>query len=43
MEIINMTNEEYKQLSIKEFTEVAGRYEGNHAGDRKSVGRERVF
>ena len=27
-----MTNEEYKQLSIKEFTEVAGRYEGNHAG-----------
>lgn len=27
-----MTNEEYKQLSIKEFTKAAGRYEGNHAG-----------
>lgn len=27
-----MTNEEYKQLSIKEFTKTAGRYEGNHAG-----------
>ena len=23
---------EYKQLSIKEFTKAAGRYEGNHAG-----------
>ena len=32
MEIMNMTNEEYKQLSIKEFTKAAGRYEGNHAG-----------
>ena len=29
---MNMTNEEYKQLSIKEFTKAAGRYEGNHAG-----------
>lgn len=27
-----MTNEEYKQLSIKEFTEAAKRYEGDHAG-----------
>ena len=32
MEIMNMTNEEYKQLSIKEFTEAAKRYEGDHAG-----------
>ena len=29
---MNMTNEEYKQLSIKEFTEAAKRYEGDHAG-----------
>lgn len=27
-----MTNEEYKALSIKEFTQAAGRYESNHAG-----------
>ena len=27
-----MTNEEYKHLSIKEFTEAAKRYEGDHAG-----------
>lgn len=27
-----MTNEEYKKLSIKEFTQAAGRYESNHAG-----------
>ena len=36
-----MKNEEYKKLSIKEFTKAAGRYESNHAGvyeiDRKSV------
>ena len=27
-----MKNEEYKKLSIKEFTKAAGRYESNHAG-----------
>ena len=27
-----MKNEEYKKLSIKEFTKVAGRYESSHAG-----------
>ena len=29
-----MKNEEYKKLSIAEFTKVAGRYESNHAGER---------
>ena len=28
----NMKNEEYKKLSISEFTKAAGRYESNHAG-----------
>ena len=28
----NMKNEEYKKMSIKEFTKAAGRYESNHAG-----------
>ena len=28
----SMKNEEYKKLSIKEFTKAAGRYESNHAG-----------
>ena len=28
----SMKNEEYKKLSIKEFTKVAGRYESSHAG-----------
>ena len=27
-----MKNEEYKKLSISEFTKVAGRYESSHAG-----------
>lgn len=27
-----MTNEEYKKLSIQEFTKAANRYEGDHAG-----------
>ena len=27
-----MKNEEYKKLSIKEFTKTAGRYESSHAG-----------
>ena len=27
-----MKNEEYKKLSISEFTKAAGRYESNHAG-----------
>ena len=27
-----MTNEEYKKLSIKEFTKAAGIYEGDKAG-----------
>ena len=27
-----MKNEEYKKMSIKEFTKAAGRYESNHAG-----------
>ena len=27
-----MKNEEYKKLSIKEFTKAAGRYESSHAG-----------
>ena len=27
-----MKNEEYKKLSIAEFTKAAGRYESNHAG-----------
>ena len=27
-----MTNEEYKKLSVKEFTQVAERYESDHAG-----------
>ena len=27
-----MTNEEYKKLSINEFTKAAGRYERDHAG-----------
>ena len=27
-----MKNEEYKKLSIDEFTKAAGRYESNHAG-----------
>ena len=29
----NMKNEEYKKMSIKEFTKAAGRYESNHAGN----------
>ena len=28
----SMTNEEYKKLSVKEFTQVAERYESDHAG-----------
>ena len=28
----SMKNEEYKKLSIKEFTKAAGRYESGHAG-----------
>ena len=28
----SMKNEEYKKLSIDEFTKAAGRYESNHAG-----------
>ena len=28
----SMKNEEYKRLSIKEFTKAAGRYESSHAG-----------
>ena len=28
----SMKNEEYKKLSIAEFTKAAGRYESNHAG-----------
>ena len=28
----SMKNEEYKKLSIKEFTKAAGRYESSHAG-----------
>ena len=27
-----MKNEEYKKISINEFTKAAGRYESNHAG-----------
>ena len=27
-----MKNEEYKKLSIKEFTKATGRYESSHAG-----------
>ena len=27
-----MKNEEYKKLSISEFTKAVGRYESNHAG-----------
>ena len=27
-----MTNEEYKNMSVREFTKAAGRYESNHAG-----------
>ena len=27
-----MTSEEYKKLSVDEFTKAAERYEGNHAG-----------
>ena len=27
----SMKNEEYKKLSIKEFTKAAGRYESSHA------------
>ena len=27
-----MTNEEYKQLSLKEFTKAAKNYESDHAG-----------
>ena len=27
-----MTNEEYKKLFVKEFTQAAGRYESNYAG-----------
>ena len=34
-----MKNEEYKKLSISEFTKVAGRYESNHAGIYESVRR----
>ena len=30
--MITMTNEEYKQLSLKEFTKVASRYESDNAG-----------
>ena len=29
-----MKNEEYKKLSIAEFTKAAGRYESNQAGER---------
>ena len=28
----SMTNEEYKKLSINEFTKAAGRYERDHSG-----------
>ena len=28
----SMKNEEYKRLSIKEYTKAAGRYESSHAG-----------
>ena len=28
----SMKNEEYKKISIKEFTKAAGRYESSHAG-----------
>ena len=28
----SMKNEEYKKLSIKEFTKAAGRYESSYAG-----------
>ena len=31
-----MKNEEYKKLSINEFTKAAGRYESNHAGTEMS-------
>ena len=34
-----MKNEEYKKLSISEFTKAAGRYESNHAGITKCVRR----
>ena len=27
-----MTSEEYKKMSVSEFTKVAGRYESDHAG-----------
>ena len=37
-----MKNEEYKKLSIAEFTKAAGRYESNHAGiyERRTI---RIF
>ena len=35
----SMKNEEYKKLSIKEFTKAAGRYESNHAGIYKCARR----
>ena len=33
----SMKNEEYKKLSIKEFTKAAGRYESSYAGIYETV------
>ena len=35
----SMKNEEYKKLSIKEFTKAAGRYESSRSEERR-VGKE---
>lgn len=37
-----MTNEEYKKLSINEFTKAAGRYERNHVGIYEVLKKSRI-
>lgn len=37
-----MTNEEYKKLSINEFTKAAGRYERDHAGIYEVLKKSRI-
>ena len=38
----SMTNEEYKKLSINEFTKAAGRYERDHAGIYEVLKKSRI-
>ena len=38
----SMTNEEYKKLSINEFTKAAGRYERDHVGIYEVLKKSRI-